>query len=124
MVVSNEREEQTMIDMCTPAIVGIDLGKNWCHVVAIDAHGALIERQRFSRSRLAEYAATTPRCVVAMEACAGSQFWGRVFAAAGHDVRILPAQFVKPYVKANKNDYHDAAAIAEAASRASSDVCR
>jgi transposase len=108
-----------MIEMRTPTIVGIDLGKNWCHVVAIDAQGATVRREKFNRSRLYEFAATAPRCVVAMEACSGSQFWGRLFAAAGRDVRILPAQFVKPYVKANKNDYHDAAAIAEAASRAS-----
>lgn len=112
-------KEEAMTSMTTPLIVGIDLGKNWFHVVAIDAQGATVERKRFSRSRLAEYAATATRCVVAMEACPGSQFWGRVFAEAGHDVRIVPAQFVKPYVKTNKNDYHDAAAIAEAASRAS-----
>ncbi len=102
-----------------PAIIGIDLGKNWFHVVAIDARGAIAARQKLSRSRLTEYAATTLPCVVAMEACPGSQFWGRLFAKAGHEVRILPAQFVKPYVKANKNDYHDAAAIAEAGSRVS-----
>ena len=74
---------------------------------------------KLNRGQLAAYAATAPRGIVATEACPGSQYWGRVFAQAGHEVRIVPAQFVNPYVKANKNDFHDAAAIAEAASRAS-----
>ncbi len=102
-----------------PTILGIDLGKNWFHLIGLDARGATVLRQKLNRGQLAAYAATAPRGVVATEACAGSQYWGRVFAQAGHEVRILPAQFVKPYVKANKNDFHDAAAIAEAASRAS-----
>jgi transposase len=105
--------------MTPPAIVGIDLGKNWFHVVGLDEGGATILRKRLNRAQLAEYAATAPQCIVATESCPGSQYWGRVFTAAGHEVRILPAQFVKPYLKANKNDFNDAAAIAEAASRAS-----
>ena len=102
-----------------PTIVGIDLGKNWFHLIGIDARGATVLRKKLERGQLAAFAVTASRAVVATEACAGSQYWGRVFAQAGHDVRLLPAQFVKPYVKANKNDFHDAAAIAEAASRAS-----
>jgi transposase len=105
--------------MTSPAIVGIDLGKNWFHVVGLDEGGATILRKKLNRAQLAEYAATAPRCIVATESCPGSQYWGRVFTAAGHEVRILPAQFVKPYLKANKNDFNDAAAIAEAAGRAS-----
>ena len=102
-----------------PTIIGIDLGKNWFHVIGVDERGATVLRKKLNRGQLAAYAATAPRGVVATEACPGSQYWGRVFAQAGHEVRILPAQFVKPYVKANKNDFHDAAAIAEAGSRAS-----
>ena len=102
-----------------PTIIGIDLGKNWFHLIGIDARGATVLRKKLNRGQLAAFAVTAPRAVVATEACAGSQYWGRVFSQAGHDVRLLPAQFVKPYVKANKNDFHDAAAIAEAASRAS-----
>ena len=105
--------------MTPPAIVGIDLGKNWFHVVGLDEGGATILRKKLNRAQLAEYAATAPRCIVATESCPGSQYWGRVFTAAGHEVRILPAQFVKPYLKANKNDFNDAAAIAEAGGRAS-----
>jgi transposase len=107
-----------MMTTTTPTIIGIDLGKNWFHLVGVDARGATVLRKKLNRGQLATYAATAPRCVVATEACAGSQYWGRVFAQAGHEVRLLPAQFVKPYVQANKNDFHDAAAIAEAGGRA------
>lgn len=100
-------------------IVGIDLGKNWFHLIGLDARGATVLRKKLNRSQLAAYAATSPTCVVATESCPGSQYWGRVFTQAGHEVRILPAQFVKPYLKANKNDFNDAAAIAEAGGRAS-----
>jgi len=101
-----------------PTIVGIDLGKNWFHLVGLDGRGAAVLRKRLNRGQLAKYAGTAPKCVVATESCPGSQYWGRVFARAGHEVRILPAQFVKPYLKANKNDFNDAEAIAEAGSRA------
>jgi transposase len=107
-----------MMRSTTPTIVGIDLGKNWFHLIGVDARGATVLRKKLNRGQLAAYAVTAPRCVVATEACAGSQYWGRVFAQAGHEVRLLPAQFVKPYVQANKNDFHDAAAIAEAGGRA------
>lgn len=99
-------------------VVGIDLGKNWFHVVGIDHAGRPVFRKKLGRSHLAQWAAQLPTCRVAMESCPGSQFWGRRFAALGHEVCIIPAQFVKPYVKSNKNDFNDAEAIAEAATRA------
>jgi transposase len=98
-------------------IVGIDLGKHWFHLIGLDRDGAIVLRKKTNRAQLATFAATTPPGVVAMESCSGSQYWGRVFAHAGHTIRIVPAQFVKPYVKTNKNDFNDAQAIAEAASR-------
>jgi len=101
-----------------PMIVGIDLGKNWFHLIGLDRRGATVLRRKLNRVQLAEYAATASKCVVATESCPGSQYWGRVFTRAGHEVRILPAQFVKPYLKANKNDFNDAEAIAEAGGRA------
>jgi len=101
-----------------PRIVGIDLGKNWFHLIGFDERGTTVLRRKLNRQQLAEYAATAPRSVIATESCPGSQYWGRVFTQAGHEVRILPAQFVKPYLKANKNDFNDAEAIAEAAGRA------
>src|SRR5262245_46719319 len=103
--------------MVQPAIVGIDLGKNWFHLIGVDEHGAIVLRKKLNRAQLARYATLTARCVVATEACAGSQYWGRLFTRAGHEVRLIPPQFVKPYLKANKNDFNDAGAIAEAAGR-------
>lgn len=99
-------------------ILGIDLGKNWFHLAGIDDQGRPVLRKRVNRGQLAELARTMAPCIVAMESCPGSQYWGRCFDSAGHDVRLMPAQFVKPYLKSNKNDYNDALAIAEAASRA------
>ncbi len=101
-----------------PHIIGIDLGKQWFHLIGLDRDGAIVLRKKMSRAQLRAFATTTPRTIVAMEACGGSQYWGRVFTHAGHEVRIVPAQFVTPYVKTNKNDFNDAEAIAEAASRA------
>ena len=75
-------------------------------------------RKKCNRAQLQELAVTMPRSLVAMESCSGSQFWGRRFAEHGNEVRLSPAQFVKPYLKANKNDFNDALAIAEAANRA------
>jgi len=102
-----------------PTIIGIDLGKNWFHLIGLDGRGATVLRRKLNRVQLAEYAATASPCIVVTESCPGSQYWGRVFTNAGHEVRILPAQFVKPYLKANKNDFNDAEAIAEAGGRAS-----
>ena len=98
-------------------VLGIDLGKNWFHIVGMDRDGKVVLRKRLNRAQLGEFAASITTCRVAMESCPGSQYWGRRFAAAGHELRIIPAQFVKPYVKSNKNDYNDAEAIAEAGSR-------
>jgi len=99
-------------------ILGIDLGKNWFHLVGIDTHGKVILRKRLNREKLLPFVADLPACIVSMESCPGSQYLGRRCDAAGHEVRVIPAQFVKPYVKSNKNDFNDAQAIAEAASRA------
>ncbi len=100
-------------------VLGIDLGKTWFHLIGIDERGRPVFKKKLNRSQLLELAATLSPCIVAMEACAGSQYWGRQFQNAGHTVRIVPAQFVKPYLKSNKNDFNDAGAIAEAASRGS-----
>jgi len=98
-------------------IIGIDLGKNWFHLVGMDEHGKPVYRKKLNRAQLGEWIVTLKPCIVAMEACPGSQFWGRRFQHAGHVVRVIPAQFVKPYLKSNKNDFNDAEAIAEAGSR-------
>jgi len=97
--------------------LGIDLGKNWFHLIGIDKSGKVVFRKRMNRIQLAEFAVSLPACLVAMESCPGSQYWGRCFEQAGHQLRIIPAQFVKPFLKSNKNDFNDALAIAEAANR-------
>lgn len=101
----------------TNCIYGIDLGKNWFHVVLMDRQGNILWREKLSRDQLKLFIANTQTSTVAFEACPGSQYWGRLFTDAGFTVKIIPAQFVKPYLKSNKNDFNDAAAIAEAASR-------
>jgi transposase len=101
------------------AIFGIDIGKTVFNVAGIDAAGSIVQAARFSRRTLLGFFSNAAPSIVAMEACPGSQWLGRKLQALGHDVRILPGQFVKPYVKSQKNDVHDARAIAEAAARAS-----
>ncbi|QUJ69019.1 IS110 family transposase [Photobacterium sp. GJ3] len=100
-------------------IYGIDLGKNCFHMIAMDKQGHILSRQKLTRSQMKEFVINTPPTTVCFEACPGSQYWGRMFADAGFEVKIIPAQFVKPYLKSNKNDFNDAAAIAEAGSRGS-----
>jgi transposase len=103
--------------MTAIAILGIDLGKNSCSVVGLDASGRVVLRRRVRRDGLAGLIERLPACVVAMEACCGAHHVGRLAAAGGHQVRLMPPEYVRPYVKAQKNDDRDAEAIAEAASR-------
>jgi len=103
--------------MATQAI-GIDLGKTVFHLVALDERGAVSNRRRFSRAQLIAFTANLPACLIGMEACCGAHYLGAVLEKQGHKVRLMPAQFVKPYVKSNKNDFIDAEAIAEAVQRA------
>jgi len=98
-------------------ILGIDLGKNSCSVVGLDQSGAVVLRRRMRRQTILSFAAKLPACVVAMEACCGAHYLGRLLAAQGHTVRLMSPEYVQPYVKAQKNDDRDAEAIAEAASR-------
>ncbi|MGM0702862.1 MAG: IS110 family transposase [Pseudomonadota bacterium] len=99
------------------ATIGIDIGKSKFHVCALDERGHVTLRKVFSRSGLIRFLANTPPARVATEACAGAHFIGRKAESFGHDARLLPAQYVKAYVKSQKNDYADAEAIAEAATR-------
>jgi transposase len=99
------------------AVLGIDLGKNVCSVVGLDASGAVVMRRKVRRETLIAVVAKLPPCVVGMEACCGSHHLGRLFAAHGHDVRLMSPEYVRPYVKAQKNDDRDAEGIAEAATR-------
>jgi transposase len=99
------------------AVLGVDLGKNVCSVVGLDAAGAVVMRRKVRRETLIGLAEKLPPCIVGMEACCGAHHLGRVFADHGHDVRLMSPEYVRPYVKAQKNDDRDAEGIAEAATR-------
>ena len=99
------------------SVLGIDLGKNSCSVVGLDGIGQVVVRRRMRRETVIAFAAKQSRCIVAMEACCGAHHMGRALAAQGHTVRLMSPEYVRPYVKAKKNDDRDAEAIAEAATR-------
>jgi transposase len=103
--------------LITIATIGIDLGKNTFHLVGLDRRGAIILQVKLSRGQIERRLANVPRCLIGMEACSGSHHIGRRLTALGHDVRLIPAQYVKPFLKGHKNDYRDAEAIAEAVQR-------
>jgi transposase len=97
--------------------VGIDLGKTTFHLVALGVRGQVLVRKKFSQKQLLVFAANLPTALIGLEACSGAHFLGRALRQQGHEVRLIPAQFVKPFVKSNKNDFLDAEAIAEAVDR-------
>jgi hypothetical protein len=97
--------------------LGIDLGKTVFHLVGLDSSGQVVVRKRCSRTQLLAFTGNLQVQLIGMEACSGAHFLGKALRAQGHDVRLMPAQYVKPYVKTNKSDYIDAEAIAEAVQR-------
>jgi len=97
--------------------IGIDLGKTVFHLVGLNLRGEVVVRKKFSRKQLLHFTANRQVHLIGMEACGGSHFLGRALQEQGHEVRLMPAQYVKPYVKTNKSDYIDAEAIAEAVAR-------
>jgi transposase len=101
----------------TVATIGIDIGKNTFHLVGLDQRGSIVLQLKTSRAQLERRLANVPRCLIGMEACSGTHHIGRQLGALGHDVRLIPAQYVKPFLKGHKNDYRDAEAIAEAVQR-------
>jgi transposase len=98
-------------------VLGIDLAKDVFQLHGTDARGSCVLKKRLSRVKLTEHMANIPACLVGIEACGSANYWARVFEAYGHTVKIMSPQFVKPYVKSNKNDARDAEAIAEAVTR-------
>ena len=93
------------------ATIGIDIGKNTFHLVGLDQRGAIVLQLKSSREQLERRLSNMPRCLIGMEACSGSHHIGRQLEALGHDVRLIPAQYVKPFLKGHKNDYRDAEAF-------------
>src|SRR6201987_290121 len=98
-------------------VIGIDIGKNSFHVVGQDRRGALVLRQKWSRGQVEARLSNLPLCLIGMEACTGAHHLRRKLQALGHDARLMPAKYVRPYSKGEKNDYRDAEAIAEAVQR-------
>ena len=99
------------------AVVGIDIGKNSFHVVGLDSRGAIVLRQKWWRGQVEARFANIPSCLIGMEACVGAHHLSRKLRTLGHDARLMPAKYVRPYSKGQKNDFRDAEAIAEAVQR-------
>src|SRR5438270_3331102 len=99
------------------AVIGIDIGKNSFHVVGHDKRGSIVLRQKWSRGQIEARLANLPPCLIGMEACVGAHHLARKLAALGHDARMMPAKYVRPYSKGQKNDFNDAEAIVEAVQR-------
>ena len=102
---------------CAIAVIGIDIGKNSFHVVGHDLRGAIVLRQKWSRGQVEARLANQPPCLIGMEACVGAHHLSRKLQLLGHDARLMPAKYVRPYSKGQKNDFRDAEAIAEAVQR-------
>ena len=98
-------------------VLGIDLAKRSFHLFGVDGDGRQVLSKKLTRARLSEFVANLPPCTVAMEACGSAHHWARLFRSYGHEVRLIAPQFVKAFVKSNKNDAADAEAICEAAQR-------
>jgi transposase len=99
--------------------LGIDLAKNIFQLHGADDKGKAVFRKKVTRDKLSQVIANLPACQIVMEACGGANYWARKFNSYGHEVKLISPQFVKPFVKSNKNDRNDAEAIVEAASRPS-----
>ena len=97
--------------------IGIDLAKTVFQLHGVDCNGQIVLKKRLQRHTLMPFLANLPPCLIGLEACGGSNYWARQLQSLGHDVRLISPQYVKPYVKTNKNDYNDAAAICEAVTR-------
>src|SRR6266571_2190589 len=115
--VENEEHAMSQRFNTTIAVIGIDIGKNSCHVVGLDDRGAIALRQRWSRGQVETRLANIPPCLIGMEACVGAHHLSRRLTMLGHNARLMPARYVRPYSKGQKNDFRDAEAIAEAVQR-------
>lgn len=98
-------------------VCGIDIGKTVFHLVGLSKEGHIVTKKRFSRKQLVTFTVNLPNCLMGIEACSGAHFLARILLKQGHDVKLMPAEYVRPFVKSNKNDYVDAEAIAEAVQR-------
>ena len=97
--------------------IDLDIAKSVFHLFAVNQTGRYVKKKQLKRSQVLRYFVQLEPCVVAMEACGGANYWARELSALGHEVKLIAPQYVKPFVKGNKNDYNDAEAIGEAAQR-------
>ena len=114
VVETHHRREPSMNEITT---IGLDLAKHVFQVHGVDASGSTVVRKRLRRGEVVAFFARLPGCLVGLEACATAHYWARELRSVGHEVRLMPAQYVKAYVKRNKNDAADAEAICEAVRR-------
>lgn len=98
-------------------VMGIDIGKSTFHVIGIDEKGSIVLKKCFSRKQLLHHTANMPSCLIGMEACCGAHHLARALTVQGHQVRLIPGQYVRPFVQNNKNDFRDAEGISEAVQR-------
>ena len=108
---------KTESDTALPMVIGVDIGKEVFHLVGLGGDGKIVFRRKIKRLGFAAVFEKVPPCIVGMEACLSAHFVSRTLRTLGHEPRIIPAIYVKPFVKGQKNDYNDAEAIAEAALR-------
>ncbi len=97
--------------------IGVDIAKNIFHAMCCDARGKTVKKRMLRRHEVLPFFARQEACLIGMEACASAHYWARQLTALGHAVKLVPAQYVKAYVRGNKNDYNDALAISEAVTR-------
>jgi transposase len=117
VVVEDHQQREPSMDEITT--IGIDIAKQVFQLHGVDGTGKVVLCKRLRRSQVAAFFATLPPCIIGMEACGTAHFWAREIAAFGHDVRLMPPGYVKPYVKRNKHDAADAEAVCEAVRRPS-----
>lgn len=103
--------------MVEAVTIGLDIAKQVFQVHGVDAEGAVVVRRKLRRNEVSVFFERLPSCLIGLEACATSHHWARVLSNLGHEVRLMPAAYVKPYVKRQKNDAADAEAICEAVTR-------
>ena len=108
---------KSITELSSVTRVGLDLAKKVFQVHAVDANGEIVVARKLARGRLVGFFSELPRCVVAMEACSSAHHWARQLVALGFEVKLIPPAHVKPYIRRNKTDAADAAAICEAALR-------
>jgi transposase len=114
LIITIRKKEKTMNNITT---IGFDIAKNIFHAVCCDERGKIVKKKMLKRSQVLAYFVNLTPCLIGIEACASAHYWARELQLMGHKVKLIPPQYVKPFVRGNKNDYNDALAIAEAVTR-------